>query len=104
MSRNPGTEAMALEIFESCLDLPRDQRLKSAIRQCADDEELKDRVRRLFAADAAGTQVLGEISVPSLALDRSGETLGAWTLKSKLAEGGMGAVYISPSAVTAHFS
>ena len=95
MARNPKTEARALDIFESCLDLPSDQRLKVALRQCGGNSELASRVRSLFAADAAGTQVLGEVAIAPSALDRSGESLGAWTLKSKLAEGGMGAVYIA---------
>ena len=95
MSRDPGIEAEALRIFESSLDLPQDQRLKSALRQCAGNEALQSRVRSLFEADAAGTQVLGEVAVTPSALDRSGETFGAWTLKRKLAEGGMGAVYVA---------
>lgn len=91
-------------LFEATVDLPQAERRQYLDEDCADDPSLIAEVEAMLAADEAlhqaGDELAWRISrsveteLKTVRLD-PGQQVGAWTIDSLLATGGMGAVYLA---------
>lgn len=91
----------ALELFEQALDIDAALRDDWLVQQCAGDDALLARLRRMLAIDAAGTSTLFGPAVDGTQVAGSEPfaavlpppTVGVWRLEELIGSGGMGAVY-----------
>jgi serine/threonine protein kinase len=89
----------AEKMFMACADLPVTERERWLDEHCGDDKELRVLVISLLGGDQSGNTLQDAISSAArdLATDRAdrwvGRVLGAFTIRKRLAEGGMGVVY-----------
>jgi len=86
-----------LDVFVEAQEVEEDDRTKFIDQRCVGDEELKERVYELLAADAAAGSFLepGVIfrpDAPDAVLDE-GTELGDFTIVREIGRGGMGIVY-----------
>lgn len=86
-------DARALALFIHSLEVPAESRETWLMRECAGDESLITRVRRLIEADRASTGFLEARPGFEPLPDRTGERLGAFELLDEIATGGMSTVY-----------
>jgi serine/threonine protein kinase len=104
---NPERWRKISEIFEAALDRPAEERASFLAEACAGDEELRQRVEAMLAADnqrsllidrpayqaLSGFSTMGYQFEPQQSL--SGAMIGEYRLIKELARGGMGKVYIA---------
>lgn len=95
-----------LEIFEAALALPTEQRAAFLARACADDEEMRQRIEAMLAADARSDLLLERPAYHASAFGQSmlsqeesprasDEMIGVYHLVRELGHGGMGKVYLA---------
>ena len=88
-------------IFLECADLPDAERQRLLVQRCEDDSALRSIVMSLLSGDTKEDKVHDAIGIAAgelkeLQADRYvGMTLGAYTIEKRLAEGGMGIVYLA---------
>jgi len=93
------------EIFQSALDVPRDQRASYAATACEGDEELRREVLSLLAAEeGTGEGFLSRAAadyVPGISLNQEladgdvGRRIGPYQIVREIGSGGMGSVYLA---------
>jgi serine/threonine-protein kinase len=86
------------EIFAEAVELPATERSAFLDRACAGDAELRRRVERLLAAEAAAGGFMEQPPVmrPAAPTDEQpGAKIGRYTLGRKIGEGGCGVVYLA---------
>ncbi|MHC4976626.1 MAG: tetratricopeptide repeat protein [Planctomycetota bacterium] len=100
----PAREPSAKEIFSQAADLPDDQRAAFVDDACQGNPQLREMVESLLKAHESAGHFLAD---PSLSDDQStsslslpkdlkpGETIGQFTIETKLGEGGFGTVYLA---------
>lgn len=95
---DPARFARIRALFEQLVELPAQQRVE-AIERLEPDSEIRARVLSMLGRESAQLGVehaiiglLGSLAGPQV---QSGDVLGAWTLRRKLGEGGMGAVFLA---------
>ena len=90
---------LAEEIFLECADLPTARRAQLIESRCEGNEELRSLVEGLLEGDSKTADVRGVIGraaneLSGLRADSwVGRQIGAYTIESRIAEGGMGVVY-----------
>jgi len=96
--RDPARFARIRALFEQLVEIPAQQRVE-AIERLEPDSEIRARVLSMLGRESAQLGVehaiiglLGSLAGPQV---QSGDVLGAWTLRRKLGEGGMGAVFLA---------
>src|SRR4030095_7907069 len=104
---NPEQWRNIRELFEAALDRPADERATFVAQACAGDEELRQRVEAMLAADKRESllidrpayQAVGGFSTFGNHVEAqqslSGATIGEYRLIKELARGGMGKVYMA---------
>src|SRR5687768_7649955 len=83
-------------IFHALRETPSEHRDESLARLCAGDPSLRDEVKELLRADAAGMNPLDVLPVAARGLTSApslGEMVGRYKLVSMIGQGGMGVVY-----------
>jgi len=93
------------EIFQSARELKAEERSDFLCRACGDDKSLREEVESLLAADASNKDFLNapayEFAASIIVPDReetefaADEKIGPYTIKSRLASGGMGQIYLA---------
>ncbi len=87
------------ELFQAASEYPRSQRATFLATTCAGDEELRQEVESLLAADEEPGDFKGQPVVAPTQQETeledliSGQTLGPYYVERKLGQGGMGVVY-----------
>ncbi len=89
-------------VFEGALLLQGDDRQRYLDAACRGDEALRREIDALLAADEEGNSLLDGIAGDGLASRDEdlvpGTMVGAWRIAHRLAEGGMGLVYLAQRA------
>lgn len=91
----------AENIFIECADLPDDERSRLLEQRCGDDGTLKRLVLDLFRGDTSEDKVRDLVSAAAGDLNESevdpwiDTTVGAYTVEKRIAEGGMGIVFLA---------
>ncbi len=95
-------------IFDAALALPADERAAFVARACAEDAALRAEVNRLLENDSRASENFLSPPPPDprlaqvIAADRdtlpAGTRIGGYTIKSLIATGGMGTVYLAEQA------
>ena len=91
----------AEEIFLACADLPDAERSQVLDQYCGDNDALRAIVMSLLEGDAQEDKVRSVVGVAADELSSSqvdrwiNTTLGAYTIEKRLAEGGMGIVFLA---------
>jgi len=88
-------------LYQAAVDLEGEARAELLQRECADDASLLSEVEALLRHDARGDQTISGV-IQRVALEvveresgaLVGRRLGAWRLVKRIAQGGMGAVYL----------
>jgi len=98
-----------LDLFTEAIDLAPDERTAYLDRFCGGNAELRRKVEALLAQDAAASKTFLPLPPPNPRLDALferpdapdmliGRTVGPYTIKSRIASGGMGTVYLAQQA------
>jgi len=104
---NPEQWRKIREIFEAASDRPADERTEFIARACAGDDETRQRVEAMLAADArdnllmdrpawkAAGSLMSSLAGPEQTQSFSGEEIGDYRLIEELGRGGMGTVCLA---------
>jgi len=98
-----------LDLFSEAVDLAPDERTAYLERFCGGNAELRRKVEALLAQDSAASKTFLPLPPPDPRLDSLfekpdspdgliGKVVGAYTIRSRIASGGMGTVYLAEQA------
>lgn len=94
---NAGPDSTAARIFADALDLPESARAAFLDRACHGDAALRYEVAALLAIQPMAEHAFGRPVLPiapPASTELLGSTVGPYFLSARIAEGGMGAVYL----------
>ncbi len=83
-------------LYDAVSEMDADERARFLAVQCADDEDLRCELMRLFRDGDSGLTGVVEQAAADIAPDQwSGHRLGPYRIQRRLGQGGMGSVYLA---------